>query len=251
MPGHSVTVGLRASPADPEVLVLGQPYWWQWPTILSLDAPVVAVFWQWLLAHVVSAAFGWSYPFVLGASVWLAYAADRWIEGWRLVPDDIKTQRHHFAQRHRWPLVAIWTLVLVADVTVALFTLAPRQLGAGAGLSALVLIYLVSHQFLHRHHPWRLPKELCIAGLLMGGVALFLVTPGDAAALAGPVAMFGLLCFSNCALISAWERDVDAIHGETSLTLQFRHGGPLSRWLPWCVAAIAAVAFSAALTAGS
>ena len=32
--------------------VPGRPHWWQWLTILSLDAPVVAVLWQWLLARV-------------------------------------------------------------------------------------------------------------------------------------------------------------------------------------------------------
>ena len=32
--------------------VPGKPHWWQWPTILSLDAPAVALLWQWQLARV-------------------------------------------------------------------------------------------------------------------------------------------------------------------------------------------------------
>ena len=31
----------------------GKPNWWQWQTILSLDAVAVAVVWQWLLAETV------------------------------------------------------------------------------------------------------------------------------------------------------------------------------------------------------
>ncbi len=79
----------------------GRPHWWQWPTVLSLDAPAIALVWQALLARVVQVTLGWPEAFVLGCSVWLAYAADRWIEGWRLDPAQIRTQRHYFYQRWR------------------------------------------------------------------------------------------------------------------------------------------------------
>lgn len=29
--------------------------WWQWPTVLSLDAPAVAVGWQWLFSRTAGA----------------------------------------------------------------------------------------------------------------------------------------------------------------------------------------------------
>jgi hypothetical protein len=90
----------------------GRPHWWQWPTVLSLDAPVVALLWQWLLGRVAGVEPGWPQGFVLGTSVWLAYAADRWIEGWRLDPGQIQTQRHDFYQRWRWPLCFVWCAVL-------------------------------------------------------------------------------------------------------------------------------------------
>ena len=221
--------GWYASTARPACLVLGQPYWWQWPTILSLDAPAVAVLWQWLLARVGHASLGWPPHLVLGASVWLAYAADRWIEGWRLAPAEIKTQRHHFAQRWRWPLTLCWLTVLVATVAVAFTRLTRLELGSGVGLLVLVLIYLLSHQLVHRGHPWGAPKELCVAVLLTGGVALFAATPDNLRILVAPLLTFGARCFSNCALISTWERDVDQTHNTMSLTLQFRLGGSLSR----------------------
>jgi hypothetical protein len=216
-----------------------RPRWWQWPTVLSLDAPVVALLWQWLLARSARVAPGWPEAFVLGSSVWLAYAADRWNEGWRLVPGHVRTQRHAFYQRCRWPVAGAWLLMLAADLTVALTRLSHREFAAGLLLLAPVLAYLLSHQLVHRHHAWRAPKEVCVAALLGGGVGVFLaVAPGAALRpLAGPLGMFVLLCFANCALISTWEREIDRTHGQTSLTLQFRRGAALSRRLPWVLAA--------------
>jgi hypothetical protein len=232
---------LRLSPARADRVVIGEPSWWQWPTILSLDAPSVAIVWQALLARAAGVSLGWPQQFVLAASVWLAYAADRWIEGWRIAPADVRTQRHHFAQRWRWPLAACWSLVFAADVAVAFGRLSAREIGSGAVLLALVVAYLLSHQSAHRESRWRVPKELCIAFLMASGAGVFLVTPGDVAALSVPLVMFGLACLGNCALISAWERDVDLAHGEDSLALRFRLGGALGRSLPWALAALAAM----------
>lgn len=230
----------------------GRPFWWQWPTILSLDAAVVAVLWQALLARVVDVSLGWQHAFILGASVWLAYAADRWIEGWRLPTDQIRTQRHYFYQRWRWPLGFFWLAVLGMDVGVALLSLTPREFDGGLLLLAPVLVYLLSHQLIHRGHPWRAPKEVCVALLLGGGVALFLLTaPGVLIRpLAAPLALFTLLCFANCALISIWEKGVDEAHGQTSLALQFRRARGFTRALPWALAVISLTCFPAATGAG-
>ena len=216
----------------------GRPHWWQWLTILSLDAPAVAMAWQWLLARVARAPVGWHHTFILGLSIWLAYVADRWIEGWRLEPDQIRTQRHHFYQRWRWPLAYLGLAALAADLTVALLCLTRRELEAGLILLVPVAAYLLSHQLVHRHHRWRAPKELCVALLFGGGVAVFPAAfPGAAlGALAGPLALFCLLCFANCALISVWEQAVDEAHGQTSFALQFRRAHPFTHALPWLLA---------------
>ena len=240
--------------------MLGRPYWWQWPTILSLDAAIVAVLWQGLLAHVAAVSLGWQHAFVLGASVWLAYAAangaleqaDRWIEGWRLQTDQIRTQRHYFYQRWRWPLGFCWLAVLGADISVALLHLTHREFLGGLLLLAPVAVYLLSHQLIHRDHRWRAPKEVCVALLLSGGVSLFLLTaPGVMLrALAAPLGLFTLLCFANCALISIWEKGVDQAHGQTSLALQFRRARGFTRALPWILAVIAVGCLPTAAGAG-
>lgn len=220
----------------------GRPHWWQWLTVLSLDAPLVAVVWQLALARVAGVVLHGHHTFILGAAVWLAYAVDRWIEGWRIAPGQVQTQRHWFYQRWRWPTAVLWIVVMVAAVAMSFTRLTRAELEAGLLLLGPVLVYLLSHQFVHRDHRWRAPKEICVAALFTIGVACFPVAqnPGILAGLAPALVLFGLLCFADCALISLWEDEVDRVHGQTSLALQFPRGRPVVRVLPWVIALLGA-----------
>lgn len=224
--------------------VPGRPHWWQWLTVLSLDAPLVAITWQLALARVAGTSLRAHHTFILGGAVWLAYAIDRWIEGWRLDPAQIGTQRHWFYQRWRWPIAVVWVGVLVAAVGLSFTQLTRAELEAGLLLLVPVAIYLLSHQFLHRDRRWRAPKEICVALLFAIGVVCFPVAnrPDAWGALALPLILFGLLCFADCALISLWEDEVDRSHGQTSLALQFPRGRPYVRALPWVIAGLGVVA---------
>ncbi len=210
--------------------------------MLSLDAPAVALAWQWLLARVAHAPLAWHHVFILGTAVWLVYAADRWIEGWRLVPERVLTQRHWFYLRWRWPVFAIWLVMAATGLTAALTQLSSREIAAGFIVLAPVLIYLLSHQLVHRDHPWRAPKELCVALLFTAGVSCFQIAfaPGAVRVLSIPLMLFAVLCLANCTLISFWETEVDRTHGQTSLALQFPRGHRLVRLLPWLLALLAA-----------
>ena len=221
---------------------MDSPRWWQWPTVLSLDAPVVSVLWQVALARVADVHLLWSHMVVLGATVWLAYAADRWIEGWHLHWRDIRTQRHHFYQRWRWPVALVWLIVCAADVVVAFARLEWREIAAGALLMALVLLYLLSHQLVHRHPRWRAPKEVCVAALLTGGACVFLVPSPHVADLASAASLFALLAFTNGALISSGERKVDAAHGQTSLAVAATEPSWAIHQLQWMIAVLSAAA---------
>jgi hypothetical protein len=222
------------------------PRWWLWPTILSLDAPVVVVLWQLLLARAGAVLLGAPEVFVLGASVWLSYAADRWIEALRLDPAAVRTHRHRFPQRLRWPVAAAWAVVLGLDLEVSIRELPGADLRAGFVLLVPVVAYLLLHQLVHRNSRWRPPKEACVALLLAAGATVFvasnpLVRPGR---LVIPCVLFALLCFCNCALISVWENEVDRSHGQTSLALQSRRAAAASRLLPWGALLICAAAWA-------
>jgi hypothetical protein len=195
----------------------------------------VSVAWLALLAGSLGVDLGWPPMVVLGTSVWLAYAADRWIEGWRLRHEDVRTPRHRFYQRWRGPVAVVWIVVLVCDITIAATRLTPTALLAGWVLTAAVGTYLLSHQFLHRTRRWRVPKEICVAGLLTGGSAVFLVGAAKTSAMIPPLALFAGICFVNCALISSWERDVDLAHQQSSLAQNPRHASWI-RWAPWILA---------------
>lgn len=216
--------------------------WWQWPTVLSLDAPIVVMTWQILLASVAGVRLGWPHGFVLAASVWLSYTADRWIEGWRLAPAAIRTARHSFYQRRRWLLFVIWLAVLAADMAVALTRLSRQELVTGWLVVPPVLAYLLSHQLIHRNHPWRVPKEICVALLLGCGAAVFPIAGAGVYRRTVWLALglFVALAFANCALISVWEAEVDRSHGQTSLALQFVGHGWI-HGLPWLLAGLAAL----------
>ncbi|HWB29542.1 MAG TPA: hypothetical protein VG736_03495 [Vicinamibacterales bacterium] len=216
-----------------------RPRWWQWLTILSIDAPVVCLLWQTLIARAARVPLRGPHVVVLALSIWLAYAADRWIEGWRLDSRRIRTQRHHFYQRWRWRVAAAWIAVAAVDAAVALAGLDETSLFRGAVLLAPVLMYLLSHQLVHRDRPWRAPKEIVVALLLTGGVAVFLLSSADAEGLVAGLGAFALVSFVNCALISSWEREVDRAHGQTSLALDSRRAARAIVWLPWIAAAAA------------
>lgn len=225
----------------------GRPHWWQWLTVLSLDAPLVAVAWQTALARAARLPLRGHHVFILGAAVWLAYAADRWIEGWRLTSDQVLTQRHFFYLRWRRPAAAVWLLVLAAALAESFAALTRRELVAGLLLLGPVLIYLLSHQLIHREHPKRAPKEVCVALLFSAGVVCFTAAQRTSVLVeeAVPLALFALLCFTNCSLISLWEDEVDRAHEQTSLALQYPRSHGLVRRLPWIIAvAGAALALS-------
>lgn len=218
-----------------------RPPWWQWPATLSLDAPLVAVLWQMLFARKLNVRLDWHDPVLIGLAVWIVYAADRWIEGWRLDVDTAQTRRHQFYIRHRRPVFLTGIGAIIATTVIAVARLDAREFKAGFIPLIPTLLYLFSHQLVHRHHPLRLPKEIVIAVIFALGCALApaVVAPEKIHALAIPVTLFGLLCFANCALIASWEKEVDALHGQTSLALQLKGRWAIIHALPWLVAAIA------------
>jgi len=230
----------------------GSPRWWQWPTILALDAPAVAVAWQSMLARVAGVALRPYHVVLLAISVWLAYSADRWIEGWRLPIEAVRTQRHYFLIRRRWPAFAVWIATLVGGIALASYRFSSREWVASLGLLLPVLLYLLSHQLLHRDHPWRVPKEICVAVIVALGAALYPATLNTDSLhlLAVPTALFMLLCLANCLLISGWESEVDLRHRQISLALRFSHARIVAGGLPFGIflLSVAVAAFSGAAT---
>ena len=89
--------------------------WWQWPNLLSLDAPLVAVAWLWMFSRfyhieVQHPAIYWT----LAGMVWVIYVVDRLRDARDQDPE--LRERHQFHWRHRKILIPLVVLVLIGCV---------------------------------------------------------------------------------------------------------------------------------------
>ena len=184
--------------------------WWLWPHLLSLDAPLVALAWQEWGSRASGVRLSIPQRAVLGFGVWMIYLADRLADNARGLPGDSATARHSFARFRRVPL-----LILTALIGAGLVLLAPRTLETGQFCAGLILLAAAGVYFwlIHRRgsQGWTawVPKEAVVGGMFALGTAFFaLCRPSlPTRPLLVSIAFFGIACFLNCALITAWERN--------------------------------------------
>ena len=208
---------------------------WEWPNVLSLDAPLVAALWQRLFAQVFGAALGWPYALLLYAAVWLIYSADRWLDG-RALGAGARTQRHRFYARYEQVILWCWLSVGAATLVAGLFLLTWAQIWSGAAVGGLLLGYLLRR---HRGDRRAHPKELQIAVIFALGVVFLPLLSGTVSvSLLFCGGLFGALVFLNCAFIARWEGELDL---ETA---------PFTVRAPWLAAHLGQLTLTFALVCG-
>ena len=196
--------------------------WWLWPHLLSLDAPAVALAWQDWWSRCAHVPLGWGERSVLGLGVWLIYLADRLADVSRGRPEDASTARHAFAAAGSGPLR--W---LAVGVGVVLVATAPRVLPGGEFRDGLGLLAAAGTYFwlIHRGRSlgWtrRWPKEATVGGMFALGTVFFALGRLPSAQVVVAVALFGMVCFLNCALITSWERGLGDRRDPASLLNAF------------------------------
>ena len=195
--------------------------WWQWPHLLSLDAPAVAVTWLWWWASRRNVRLPANRFVILGLCVWAIYVADRLADAAGEGVDDWPSDRHLFHAIHRRRLTVALCGALVGLGLLVCSSLPPWQFFGGLGLLGLVTFYYwVIHRAPRAFLTLRLPvsKDSAVGGLFALGTSVFLLgTRGvEMATLLFQATMFGALCFFNCALITVWERRRDGLQKETS-----------------------------------
>jgi len=143
-------------------------------------------------------------------------------------------------RRWRWPAFAIWLVVLVVGIGLALDRFTSREWVASLGMLGATLLYVLSHQFLHRAYLWRVPKEIGVSVIIALGAVLYPATLATDRLhlLAAPTGVFMLLCLANCLLISEWEHEVDLRHGQKSFAFQFSHARAFADALPYGIFAL-------------
>ena len=119
--------------------------WWLWPNLLSLDAPLVAVSWLWLMSATLSIRLPepyWCYG-ILAASVWVIYVSDRLFDGMAVGDEETLTARHRFYRRRRLPFFVL-VLAAAGFAIWAVLHHAPAKLFFyGVVLSFVALFYLL------------------------------------------------------------------------------------------------------------
>ena len=189
-----------------------------WLNLLCLDAPIVAVSWQWLFAHTFGAHLNFPLRVLLFLTAWLIYLADRFADTIKLPAGSPISLRHQFCREH---VIGWWIAVVVifsVDVALAVRSLDLQMLVLGGTLAAACAVYLlINHSLGGRWRPIPM-KEKSIGTLFAAGTVLAVVgqLPGLTISFAAAVILFAILCTLNCLSIAAWERELDAAQGKAS-----------------------------------
>jgi hypothetical protein len=195
-----------------------------WLTLLSLDAPAVAVLWQLLFARSFHVRLGTSVTILLALVVWLIYVADRVLDALKAPAHGAEATRHLFYRQHLWAfllplcggfLIAAWMALTQLDV---------RTFSDGVVILLAVGVYLLVVHLASPRREW-LPKEMLV-GVLFGLGTCFPVwerMTETSTRLVAPYLLFTALCWMNCA----------AIEYEEWTRLRGRRFGPPHAWTVW------------------
>lgn len=191
-----------------------------WLNLVCLDAPLVAISWQWLFAHAFGISIAAPNRWALFLTAWLIYLADRFGDSLRIDPLVPSSLRQRFCLRYRraWLVAAI--AVFAADAFVVLQWLDASTLRLGAQIGGVAFFYLVVNQTAPAL--WRrLPlKEITIGTLFAAGTVVGLAESLPAHAWIAWL-LFAGLCALNCISIAIWEREIDKAQQRSSIATAF------------------------------
>ena len=186
---------------------------WAWPNLLGLDAPIVAVCWQYLFADSLGIFLPWSIHLILALSAWCIYLADRLVDTSRSRAQPFDTHRHRFTARNFKKLSALLALASALNAALILRFLPLNLIITGCGTAALIAVYYLFRLTQLRAHVSLIPREVLCGILFAIGCA---IAPYEYAhGMPVPpsfyliVLLFGLLCSASCILISIWEKESD------------------------------------------
>jgi hypothetical protein len=166
----------------------------RWISVLSLDAPLVALAWLWALGRPTAWEAG-----ALALAVWWGYAVDRWLDGWKREVVEHGAARHRFAARHRWAWGAFLAAVFAAAFAAIPARLEPRLVSAGFVLAALLALYTALDQLWPRTLRVWAQRESWVALAVAAAVVLFAGWGSAGSADLTSATGVGLALFALCA----------------------------------------------------
>lgn len=193
-----------------------------WLNLVCLDAPLVAVAWQWLFARSFHVTLSLADRAALFLTAWVIYLADRWADSYSLGPGSARSLRQEFCSRHQ----AIWLgsimVIGVSDVGIILRELDHETLVLGVIFGIGTVAYLAVNHAASRWWSAVPLKEVAIGFLFAGGTLVAIASRFSFATLAFPAFLFACLCSLNCVSIAAWERELDLAQARHSIATRWR-----------------------------
>ena len=189
-----------------------------WLNLVCLDAPLVAVSWQWLFARAFQVQLVSSARLTLFLTAWLIYLVDRFADSWAPHPTEALSLRQQFCRRHQRIWIAAIPLLALADCVLISQQLDRAIIRVGLVVGALSVGYLSINYWLGKMWRFVPVKEVCIGCLFASGtVAAIVPHVGSSAMFLVAFAFFAALCSFNCISIAIWERDLDFTQGKNSI----------------------------------
>ena len=218
-----------------------------WLNIVCLDAPLVAIAWQWLFARSFHVDVSASARGALFLTAWLIYLIDRLADSLSLPDGSARSLRHDFCLRHTKLWIGFALTIAVLDAIIVFWRLDHDVFLFGALLGGGALVYLtLNHAF---NRLWEIVplKEIAIGFLFAAGTLVvlmpqFLFASSGTERSTGAVAgfLFAALCSLNCMSIAVWERDLDRSQGKHSIATRWTAVG---FWVRASCIVLAAAAF--------
>jgi hypothetical protein len=204
-----------------------------WLNLVCLDAPLVAICWQWIFAHSFHLSVPAGHRAALFLTAWIIYLADRLGDSMSLVAGQPKSLRQQFCLRHK----RIWLVSMICvglfDLIVVLRAVNIETAVLGGVLGAFTIAYLAIN---HAHSQiWEtIPLKEFLIGSLFAAGTLEGVTPhifAERSAMIFAAILFVSLCSLNCVSIAIWERDLDRIQGKHSIATHWANANFLADML--------------------
>lgn len=206
---ESMEVAAPAQRLEAGALPSQSPWPLLWLTVLSLDAPAVAVLWQLLFARSLGVQLSPDVTILLALVVWLIYVADRVLDTLKVPSKGTEPARHIFYRRHLWAFLPPFSAAFVLAAWMSLTKLDARTFRNGMAILLAVGVYLLLIHLLSPRREW-LPKEMLVGVLFALGTCfpVWEHVPSGIGSVLPPYLIFTALCCLNCVAIEyeEWTR---------------------------------------------
>ncbi|WDQ18110.1 hypothetical protein [Rhodopirellula sp. P2] len=183
-----------------------------WLNVLSLDAVLVALLWQFVFILAFCGRMPlWYESFVLAAVVWLIYVADRLLDGSRLDLSQPHLVRHRMHHQHARVWMLTWVAVLLAACVVVVAWMDAVVIRVGLLVATSVLVYGAGVHFWPGRSTVRhvFAKEVQVGVIFASGVSLIAWLEAPSVSLGVACAASALLFTANCWAVARRESVAD------------------------------------------